>query len=107
MRTLYARKRSALLDALRGHLADLAVWHDSRAGLHLMLELPSLPASAVPTLARRLLDHDVAIYSGAPYFLHLPAHAHLILGFTLPEEDRIEEGVKRLAEEVRGLVEED
>jgi GntR family transcriptional regulator/MocR family aminotransferase len=92
-RTRYGRKRDVLLAALEEQLGDAARVHDSRAGLHVMVELPALPVSATSDLIEEALLQGVALYSAAPYFLREPAKVQLILGFTLPEDEAIERGV--------------
>ena len=58
----------------------------------------------VAVLAERALERGVALYSASPCFFAPPQTCHLILGFTLPAEDRIEEGIAILAEELKLLM---
>lgn len=97
-RTRYGRQRAVLLDALGKRLGDQIRLHDSRTGLHVMIELPGVPANETRRLVGDALARGVALYSADMYFLDRPDTAHLILGFTLPDEDAIVRGVEVLVE---------
>ena len=97
MRTRHGRQRDALLAAISRDLGDRARVHDSRTGLHVLLELPGVGAGETRALLRRALDGGVALYSATPYYEKAPPTCRLILGFTLPSEREIREGIAILA----------
>jgi len=96
-RTLYGRRRRALLEALDSTFGVRARYADSRAGLHVMIELRELPASRSRDLLRRALEADVAVYGTEFFYQRPPEHCQLMLGFTLLDESEIAEGIARLA----------
>ncbi len=126
MRTQYGAKREVLLGALSNAFsddfeygkpcgkptkkpngpngkADQIKVFDSRAGLHLLVDLPSVPERHTHAIGSRCLQQGVAIYSAKPYYRTPPETCQLILGFTLPDEEAIGRGANILAEAVRSI----
>ena len=97
-RTLYGRRRQALIDALERHLGDRANFVDSRAGLHLLVRIEGLAARELPALHQSASERGVRIYPGAICYATPPEHAELLLGFTRLSESEIDAGISRLAE---------
>lgn len=96
-RTLYGRRRQALIDALGRHLGERASFLDSRAGLHLLVRIADLPGRRFPALRRAAAERGVRIYPGSVCYSTPPEHCELLLGFTRVSEEQIDEGVARLA----------
>ncbi|MCA9509831.1 MAG: PLP-dependent aminotransferase family protein, partial [Myxococcales bacterium] len=99
-RTLYGRARAALLDAIARELGARAVVRDGRAGLHLLVRLPDVAASAWPAIDARARAHGLAVYDARPFHLSPPAPAaplELVLGFTRIDERDVAAGVAALA----------
>src|SRR5262245_18602523 len=93
-----AARREALLAALQAHLGDAAVVSGTDAGLHVLLWLPDLPASRASAFRHRCREAGVGIYPVAPYYREPPDRAGYVLGYAALDEDRIREGVAKLAE---------
>jgi GntR family transcriptional regulator/MocR family aminotransferase len=98
MRVLYAARRSILLDALRQAFGDRLEVAGAEAGLHVVIYLRGLLASAVPALVARAAASGVGIYSIAPYYLDPPQRAGLMLGYAALNERDIRAGVRAFAE---------
>jgi GntR family transcriptional regulator/MocR family aminotransferase len=105
MRRLYQARRETLLAALREHLAGLVTPGGDGAGLHLVAWLPpEWDARALSCEAARL---GVAALPLDPYYQQdmkrdtghgmAPRRSGLMLGFAALDEQRIQEGVRRLA----------
>jgi GntR family transcriptional regulator/MocR family aminotransferase len=102
-RTLYGRRREALIDALARHLGEAVSFRDSRAGLHLLARLHGLAPARVPELLRAAREREVGVYRADPCYLEPPGRAELLLGFTRLDEARIDAGVARLARVLAAL----
>jgi len=98
MRVLYAERRRILLDALREAFGDRLEVAGVDAGLHVVIYLRGLPASAVPALVARAAHSGVGIYPVAPYYLNPPQRAGLMLGYAALDERDIRAGVRAFAE---------
>ncbi|MEZ4333838.1 MAG: PLP-dependent aminotransferase family protein [Myxococcota bacterium] len=99
-RTCYAASRAALEGAMRRALAPFgAEWHESRAGLHLLVRLPAIPAPHPVALAAAARRHGLGLYPVAPCHLAAPpASFDLVMGFARLAPAAIEAGVGRLAD---------
>jgi DNA-binding transcriptional MocR family regulator len=96
VRAALARRVRRLAEALRTHLPD-ARFTEPAGGYFLWLELPpDAPASAVTAAAAA---RQVAVVNGGDFLLGGGEQA-LRLAFSAVTEDRIEAGVRRLAEAV-------
>ena len=95
MRRLYHARRDALLSALREHLGDVVTPGGDGAGLHLIAWLPAgWDAEAV---ARRAAEQGVATPSVTAYYQGQAGRPGLILGFAALDEQKITQGIRRLA----------
>lgn len=103
MRTLYAARRSILLDALAQAFGDRVDVVGAEAGLHAVVYLRGLSIDAVPELVQRAAAGGVGIYPLAPYYLTPPRRGGLILGYASLNERDIRAGVRTLAEIFSGL----
>lgn len=95
-RSRCAARRVALLEAVAQHFGDRARILGASAGLHVLLQVPQLPADAVPPLRAAARRKGVAVYPAAPFYATPPAHAELLLGYAALAEDTIREGIARL-----------
>jgi 2-aminoadipate transaminase len=95
LRAYYQRKRSAMERALRHHLGGRVSWPAPRGGFFLWATLPDrLEAhSLLPTA----LAHNVIFVPGRAFFVEDGGEDVVRLAFSLPTEEEIEEGVRRLA----------
>lgn len=77
--------------------------YGASAGLHVLLQLPDLPARQSRRLREACRDRGVGVYPAAPYYARPPEHLELLLGYAALGEEAIAEGVGRLAEAITAL----
>lgn len=94
---LCALRRAALLRSVGEHLGERVTVEGANAGIHVMMWLNGRPATDVPQLIDRAAALGVGIYPIAPYFIHPPRRAGLLLGYASMDEHMIDEGIRRLA----------
>jgi GntR family transcriptional regulator / MocR family aminotransferase len=99
-RTRTAARRRVLLETLAAVLGDRARVRGASAGLHVLLELPDVPAGDVGRLRDLCRRRGVGVYPAARFYARPPAHAELLLGYAGLTEDAIREGLTRLARAV-------
>ena len=97
MRSLYRRRRDALLDALRGRLPELEPTGVS-AGLHVLAWLPAGVDEAAVVEAAAV--RGVGVYGLATYWLNGGGRPGLLFGYGSLSESAIVEGVDLLAEAI-------
>ncbi|MEU8381664.1 PLP-dependent aminotransferase family protein [Streptosporangium sp. NPDC048865] len=103
MRTRYAARRAALVDALGRYAPEVEV-HGLAAGFHAVAQLPpDTDERAVVEAARR---RSVALYGISGYLLDPPERrttpARLVLGFGNLTPDAISDGIATVADLLRG-----
>lgn len=91
-----AARRAALLAGLDRHCHGQVSVEGQAAGMHLTVWLDRLPATAVPALIRAARDMDLGLYPIAPYFLHPPTRAGLLLGYAGLPPETFDEAMRRL-----------
>ena len=107
IRRLQQARQRALLQALERHLGDQVEVQGDASGLHLVLWVRALPASAESALVKAARQLGVRVHPISPLFRpDTPATAPrrpvgLVMGYALLELEAIEEGVRRLAEALR------
>jgi 2-aminoadipate transaminase len=95
-RALYRRRCELLLEAFGRHLPSGVRWTEPRGGFFSWLTLPDgLDAVEV---ARRAAAAGAAVVPGAPFFPDGGGGSNLRLAFSLVPDDRIDEGVRMLAQ---------
>jgi GntR family transcriptional regulator/MocR family aminotransferase len=99
MRGVYARRRTALIDALERHAPGVRLT-GLAAGFHAVAHLPqSADEDAVVAEARR---RSVGLYGMAPFrAARVPAPPQLVLGFGLTGERAIQAGIAAVADLLR------
>lgn len=95
----YARRRAVLLGALARRMPPGVTWTEPRGGFSLLLTLPEGLDAA--ELLPRALERGVAYTPGAVFFVDGGGERTLRLSFSAVPAERIEEGIRRLAEAVR------
>ncbi|MHB0867929.1 MAG: MocR-like pyridoxine biosynthesis transcription factor PdxR [Chloroflexota bacterium] len=95
MRQLYRERRRTLVDALVRRLAGAVEVMGASAGMHLMVRLPGQEDEA--RVVERAAAVGVAVYPAAPYYCDVSPGPALVLGYAGMPEERIREGVERLA----------
>jgi 2-aminoadipate transaminase len=95
VRAFYRGKRSVLLDALERHLRGMAEWTSADGGLFTFVTFDS----SVDTTERieAAVANGVAYIPGAPFFVDGSGHNTMRLTFAKESDDRLREGVARLA----------
>lgn len=95
LRRRNSARRAALLDAIRNYMGDDVEVAGDGAGTHVVL-LPYLPVSEKEIIARAA-SRAVGVYGMSRYYLTRPRHAALMLGYSSIPEQKIPEGIRRLA----------
>jgi GntR family transcriptional regulator / MocR family aminotransferase len=95
MRQLYGERRRVLVEALAARMGGACRVLGSEAGMHLMvvLELGIDENEAV----ERAAAAGVAVYPASPYYVGSGPSVALLLGYAGTQEERIREGVRRIA----------
>ncbi|CAM3823288.1 PLP-dependent aminotransferase family protein [Paracidovorax anthurii] len=109
IRRLQQARQRALVEALAAHLGGRVEVQGAASGLHVVVWFNGLPASAEPALVRAAERLGVRVYPVGPLFHPAgrakaqPRPAGLVMGYALLEREAIGEGVRRLAEALRGV----
>lgn len=98
LRALYQRKRDAMIAAIHESASGLS-GPDPRGGFFLWAKLPE--GLDADTLLERATAHGVIYVSGNAFFVDGSGDNYIRLSFSSPTEDRIREGVRRLAEAIK------
>jgi DNA-binding transcriptional MocR family regulator len=96
----YARRRTLLLAALRRRMPEGVSWTEPHGGFSLLLTLP--PGLTAAGLLPAALERGVAFTPGPAFFLDGAGERTLRLAFSSVAAARIDEGVRRLAETIKG-----
>jgi len=99
LRRIYQRKRSVMQQAITRELGDLVKWPEPRGGFFLWASLPSHVNA--DHMLERAIGHKVIYVAGSAFFVNGTGSNLMRLSFSLPTEERIVEGVSRLAALVR------
>ena len=99
VRSVYAQRARTLGDALRQQLGDAVSFVQPRGGLFVWARLTGAGAKVADgnMYAKRAIEQGVAFVPGAPFFCANPDPATFRLSFATAPEDKILEGVSRLA----------
>jgi 2-aminoadipate transaminase len=102
LRSAYARRRDAMLDALARHFPAGCTWSRPDGGLFLWVRAPAgldttrlLPAATA---------QQVAYVPGEPFWVGPAVRHTLRLNFSNSTEDRIEEGMRRLGRALKAAL---
>jgi GntR family transcriptional regulator/MocR family aminotransferase len=95
----YTRRRALLLGALGRRMPEGVTWTEPQGGFSLLLTLP--PGLEAAALLPRALERGVAFTPGGAFFVDGGGERTLRLSFSAVPGERIEEGVRRLAEVVK------
>jgi 2-aminoadipate transaminase len=104
-RALYRDKRNRMLAAFGKHLParpDIA-WTKPEGGLFLWLSLPSFIDTE--RMFAAAIGKKVAYIVGSAFYFDEPLGNSMRINFSYPSLEQIDEGVKRLAEVIRGEIE--
>jgi 2-aminoadipate transaminase len=98
-RRVYRRRRDAMVAALEREMPEGVTFTRPRGGLFLWVELPG--GIDTRDLLHRCLERGVAFVPGATFFPTHEKNNTMRLNFSNMSEARIDEGIRRLATEVR------
>jgi len=101
---LYGGRCQLMLDCLDEHLGDLPEIHWTRpeGGLFLWLTLPE--GNSTEELFKTAIENNVAYVPGSAFYPDNDNHRSMRLNFSFASEDRIREGVSRLAKMIREAI---
>jgi DNA-binding transcriptional MocR family regulator len=99
VRSVYAKRAQTMGDALRSDLGDAVSFVQPQGGLFVWARLTGAGGKVADgnAYAKRAIDQGVAFVPGSPFFCAHPDHATFRLSFATVGEDKILEGVSRLA----------
>ena len=99
VRSVYAQRARTMGDALRSELGDAVSFVQPQGGLFVWARLTGAGGKVHDgnDYAKRAIEQGVAFVPGAPFFCAHPDHATFRLSFATAPEDKILEGVARLA----------
>ncbi len=100
VRAVYARRAQTMCEALRAELGDAIEFTAPQGGLFVWARLTGKGGRTADAaaFARSAIERGVAFVPGAPFFARDPDPSALRLSFATADEDRIREGVARLAQ---------
>jgi DNA-binding transcriptional MocR family regulator len=99
VRSVYAQRARTMGDALRKELGDAVSFVQPQGGLFVWARLTGAGGKVADgnVYAKRAIEQGVAFVPGSPFFCANPDHASFRLSFATVGEDKILEGVTRLA----------
>lgn len=97
MRNYVARKRTCFLSTLEKNSSLTLRYSPIKAGLHIMLECPTIGGDSFRELKRDLNQKNIQIYDANVFYEEAPKHLNLLLGYGHLSEQDIEKGVTALA----------
>ena len=99
VRSVYAKRAKTMGDALRSELGDAVSFVQPQGGLFVWARLTGAGGKVADgnAYAKRAIEQGVAFVPGSPFFCANPDHATFRLSFATVGEDKILEGVSRLA----------
>ena len=99
VRSVYAQRARTMGDALRRELGGAVSFVQPQGGLFVWARLTGAGGKVADgnAYAKRAIEQGVAFVPGAPFFCAEPDHATFRLSFATASEDKILEGVSRLA----------
>ena len=101
LRQRYQHKRDVMLQAIRTHLRDSVRVNIPGGGFHLWCRLQG--DIRARSLLREATREHVAFVIGEPFHVDGGGHQQFRLSFAYPEEEKIEEGVRRIGKALRYL----
>ena len=104
VRAVYAARARCMCDALEREVGDAIRFVRPSGGLFVWATLTGANGaiSDGSALAKRAIDNNVAFVPGTPFFAQDPDPRTLRLSFATADEDKIEAGIAKLAQAIRG-----
>jgi DNA-binding transcriptional MocR family regulator len=103
LRSAYGAKAKTILAALQRHMPKGVTWPEPQGGMFIWLTLPEVVDGAA-LLERCIKEARVAFVPGAAFFADRSGRNTIRLSFSLNDEAKATEGVKRLAAMIRKVV---
>lgn len=102
VRSVYAQRAQTMGDALRRELGDAVAFVQPQGGLFVWARLTGAGGKVNDgnLYAKRAIEQGVAFVPGTPFFCANPDHATFRLSFATVGEEKILEGVSRLAKSI-------
>jgi len=100
VRDIYHKRRDAMLTALDEYFPEEAIWTHPQGGFYIWVTLPDY-INTTDLLALAVEEEKVAFVPGAGGWVDGSGANHMRLAFCGVPEDKIEEGIKRLAKVIR------
>jgi DNA-binding transcriptional MocR family regulator len=97
---LYRERRDAMLSALDEHMPEGCTWTKPGGGFFVWLTLPEGLDSK--TMAPLAITNRVAYVPGTGFYANGDGHSELRISYCYPSPERIQEGVRRLSDVIKG-----
>jgi len=95
IRKMYKKREEVMLNSLEKYFPDGCKWTKPGGGMFLWVTLPK--KIDTKKMFKEAIKHKVAYVHGAAFCVDGSGHNEMRLNFSNQDEDRIEEGIKRLA----------
>ncbi len=102
IRALYSRKRDLMLDSLEDSMPDGVTWTKPEGGMFLWVRLPE--GMNTKEMFPKALEKKVAYVVGEAFYPDRSVKNAMRLNFTYSSDEEIKEGIKRLADTIRGYM---
>ena len=103
IRELYQRKRDKMLEALEKYFPEGCRWNSPDGGMFLWVTLPE--SIDTKKMFAEAIKEKVAYIHGAAFCVDGSGHNAMRLNFSNADEEKIEEGIKRLGDLIRKKLE--
>lgn len=100
--SLYGRQRDAMVAAAKRHFPAGVTISEPDGGMFLWVSLPE--GLSVAALFKKAIERKVAFVPGSAFYADVTDDRHFRLNFSNSDEDRIEEGMRRLGEALREVM---
>ncbi len=95
LRKLYSQRKDVMLDTLRSSMPEGVHWTTPRGGFFVWITLPDALSAA--DIVREAKNAGLWILAGDSFFAEEPTGQHIRLSYSYVEEDKIREGIQKLA----------
>lgn len=95
----YKSRRDAMISTLEEHMPSECTWTPAHGGFYVWLTMPD--SIDIDHLFQTSLKNKVLYFTGKFFYLDYRHHNSVRLCFSLPDEDVIAEGIKRIATSVK------
>ncbi|MDQ0508504.1 2-aminoadipate transaminase [Aedoeadaptatus ivorii] len=96
---LYGKRKNVMVDAMKKYFPEGVTFTNPEGGLFLWVELPEYMNAR--ELGMKAIEKKVAFVPGGAFFAENPRESCFRLNYSCMSEEKIEEGIKRLAEVIK------